>query len=108
MSVLGLPNPRWAKVSTLDELLAFGDEIGWPVVLKTPRGGYDGKGVLVLDSPEEARERSTAWFEQLPSRIDFSALLAEEKVPLPVNSPRWWLAVKAAKCAPGRSLRPFR
>ena len=27
---LGLPNPRWAKVSTLDELLAFGDEIGWP------------------------------------------------------------------------------
>lgn len=78
---LGLPNPRWAKVSTLDELLAFGDEIGWPMVLKTPRGGYDGKGVLVLDSPEEARERSTAWFEQLPSRTDFSALLAEEKVP---------------------------
>ena len=78
---LGLPNPRWAQVSTLDELLAFGDEIGWPVVLKTPRGGYDGKGVLVLDSPEEARERSAAWFEQLPSRTDFSALLAEEKVP---------------------------
>ena len=78
---LGLPNPRWAKVSTLDELLAFGDEIGWPVVLKTPRGGYDGKGVLVLDSPEEARERSAEWFEQLPSRTDFSALLAEEKVP---------------------------
>lgn len=78
---LGLPNPRWAKVSTLDELLAFGDEIGWPVVLKTPRGGYDGKGVLVLDSPAEACERSSEWFEQLPSRTDFSALLAEEKVP---------------------------
>ena len=78
---LGLPNPRWAQVSTLDELLAFGDEIGWPVVLKTPRGGYDGKGVLVLDSPADARERSAEWFEQLPSRTDFSALLAEEKVP---------------------------
>ena len=36
---LGLPNPRWAKVSTLTELLEFGDATGWPVVLKTPRGG---------------------------------------------------------------------
>ncbi|WP_413041915.1 5-(carboxyamino)imidazole ribonucleotide synthase [Rothia dentocariosa] len=78
---LGLPNPRWARVETLDELLAFGDEIGWPVVLKTPRGGYDGKGVMVLDSPQHAREQAAAWFDELPHRTDFSALLAEEKVP---------------------------
>ena len=26
---------------------AFGDEIGWPVVLKAARGGYDGRGVWV-------------------------------------------------------------
>ncbi len=78
---LGLPNPRWARVETLDELLAFGDEIGWPVVLKTPRGGYDGKGVMVLDSLQHAREQAAAWFDELPHRTDFSALLAEEKVP---------------------------
>ena len=78
---LGLPNPRWAEVKTLEELLAFGDEIGWPVVLKTPRGGYDGKGVLVLDTPEEAAERASVWFDQLPERSDFTSLLAEEKVP---------------------------
>ncbi|WP_421083561.1 5-(carboxyamino)imidazole ribonucleotide synthase [Rothia nasimurium] len=78
---LGLPNPRWAEVTTLDELLAFGDDAGWPLVLKTPRGGYDGKGVMVLDSADEARVESAAWFDQLPSRTDFSALLAEEKVP---------------------------
>lgn len=79
---LGLPNPRWAEVKTLDELLSFGDEIGWPVVLKTPRGGYDGKGVLVLDDADQARGADVArWFEQLPERTDFSSLLAEEKVP---------------------------
>ncbi|ORC15428.1 5-(carboxyamino)imidazole ribonucleotide synthase [Rothia nasimurium] len=78
---LGLPNPRWSQVRTLGELLDFGAEIGWPVVLKTPRGGYDGKGVLVLVDEQDARTRSASWFEQLPTRTDFSALLAEEKVP---------------------------
>lgn len=78
---LGLPNPRWAEVRTLDELLAFGNSIGWPLVLKTPRGGYDGKGVMVLDSAQQAAQESVSWFEQLPQRTDFSALLAEEKVP---------------------------
>lgn len=72
---LGLPNPRWSAVGSVQELLAFGDAIGWPVVLKTPRGGYDGKGVKIIDGPAEAAERSTAeWFEQM------SPLLAEEKV----------------------------
>lgn len=78
---LGLPNPRWAEVHTLDDLLAFGDQTGWPLVLKTPRGGYDGKGVLVLDSAQHATEEARPWFDQLPERTDFSALLAEEKVP---------------------------
>lgn len=79
---LGLPNPRWAEVTTLQELLDFGEEIGWPVVLKTPRGGYDGKGVLVLDDPTAASgEDVQKWFAQLPERKDFSSLLAEEKVP---------------------------
>ena len=47
---LGLPNPEWAAVSSVSELTAFGERIGWPVVLKTPRGGYDGKGVRVVRS----------------------------------------------------------
>ena len=29
---------------------AFGADHGWPVVLKTARGGYDGRGVWVVDS----------------------------------------------------------
>ena len=74
MAELGLPQPDWRAVTTLDELLTAGDEIGWPVVLKTPRGGYDGKGVWVLDSAEEARE-ANVWFNG-----DHTALLVEAKV----------------------------
>ncbi|WP_138925735.1 5-(carboxyamino)imidazole ribonucleotide synthase [Glutamicibacter creatinolyticus] len=69
---LGLPNPRWAKVKNVAELIAFGDEIGWPIVLKTPRGGYDGKGVRILDDAQAARDAAD-WFAN-------GALLAEDKV----------------------------
>ncbi|WP_410538307.1 5-(carboxyamino)imidazole ribonucleotide synthase [Streptomyces sp. KL2] len=45
-------------------------EEGWPVVLKTVRGGYDGKGVWVVSSEAEAAE---------PFRAGVP-VLAEEKV----------------------------
>ncbi|MHA7239378.1 5-(carboxyamino)imidazole ribonucleotide synthase [Arthrobacter sp. TMS1-12-1] len=45
---LGLPNPSWRAVTGPSDVASFAASIGWPVVLKTPRGGYDGKGVLVL------------------------------------------------------------
>lgn len=78
---LGLPNPRWAEVTDVEALVDFGDKTGWPVVLKTPRGGYDGKGVMVLDDATEARgEEAQKWFANLPHRTDFSSLLVEEKV----------------------------
>lgn len=35
---------------------AFAEAHGWPVVLKAVRGGYDGKGVWVVDGPAEAEE----------------------------------------------------
>lgn len=79
---LGLPNPRWAAVRSVEDLRAFGEESGWPVVLKTPRGGYDGKGVMVLDSAEDRGEEVAAWFARAAeSGVDDGALLAEEKVP---------------------------
>lgn len=71
---LGLPNPRWAAVHHVEDLVAFGDQIGWPIVLKTPRGGYDGKGVRVLGSAADAAA-SIDWFGAM------SPLLAEEMVP---------------------------
>ena len=69
---LGLPNPAWDAVSTVDELVAFGERNGWPVVLKTPRGGYDGKGVRFVQDAAAAADAAD-WFTG-------GALLVEEKV----------------------------
>ena len=70
---LELPNPAWASVPDVAALVRFGDETGWPVVLKMPRGGYDGKGVRIVASAEEAAD-TTEWFDAM------SPLLAEAKV----------------------------
>jgi 5-(carboxyamino)imidazole ribonucleotide synthase len=53
LTQMGIPCPRWAQARTLEDVEAFGREVGWPLVAKTPRGGYDGKGVRVCG---EARE----------------------------------------------------
>jgi 5-(carboxyamino)imidazole ribonucleotide synthase len=56
LTAAGIPCPRWRAVGDLDELVAFGAEAGWPVVLKTPRGGYDGKGVWLLRDEAQGAE----------------------------------------------------
>ncbi|MET8156148.1 5-(carboxyamino)imidazole ribonucleotide synthase [Sphaerisporangium sp. NPDC005289] len=53
LTAIGVPCPAWARVSSADDLDAFGKEHGWPVVLKAVRGGYDGRGVWVCSSAEE-------------------------------------------------------
>ena len=53
LSELGLPCPRWTVARTADDVAGFGEDVGWPVIAKTPRGGYDGKGVRRVDGPEE-------------------------------------------------------
>ncbi|HLM03681.1 MAG TPA: 5-(carboxyamino)imidazole ribonucleotide synthase [Blastococcus sp.] len=52
----GEPQPAWAEARTVHEVTAFAEEVGWPVVLKTPRGGYDGKGVFVVDGPDQVAD----------------------------------------------------
>lgn len=72
LSELGLPVPEWAAVSTEAELDAFIEAHGGVAVVKTPRGGYDGKGVRVVRRGHEAID----WFES-PGIGD---LLVEELV----------------------------
>ncbi len=71
LTELGLPCPRWRLVEDVAGLVDFGVEAGWPLVLKTPRGGYDGKGVRFVGDAGEAE----AWLR------DAGPLLAEELVP---------------------------
>ena len=53
LTALGAACPVNRVVADAAALAAFGDEHGWPVIAKTSRGGYDGKGVWRLDSAED-------------------------------------------------------
>ncbi|MDN5875184.1 MAG: 5-(carboxyamino)imidazole ribonucleotide synthase [Brevibacterium sp.] len=70
MDELGLPNPAWAEITSRADVEAFVERVGFPFILKTPRGGYDGKGVRVIDTIDEA----LTWLDEV------GQLLAEEKV----------------------------
>jgi len=54
-AALGLPVPAHRLIAGADDLRAFGDEHGWPVVAKARRGGYDGRGVWIVANPEEGQ-----------------------------------------------------
>ncbi len=81
LTELGVPCPRHALVTSRAEVEAF----GLPCVLKTTRGGYDGKGVWFVESPDDVeaplRAAEQAGVELLAEeRVDFrrelSALVA--------------------------------
>lgn len=48
----GLPVPPFVVTRSADEVCGFAAEVGWPVVAKLARGGFDGRGVHVLTSPQ--------------------------------------------------------
>ncbi|MGO1854820.1 MAG: 5-(carboxyamino)imidazole ribonucleotide synthase [Microbacteriaceae bacterium] len=73
LAELGIPQPDWARVANADELQAFLDDHGGRAVVKTPRGGYDGKGVRLVRTSADAAD----WFEQTAAD---DALLVEELV----------------------------
>ncbi|RFA22616.1 5-(carboxyamino)imidazole ribonucleotide synthase [Subtercola boreus] len=73
---LGVPMPDWAEVSNEDELEAFLADHGGEAVIKTSRGGYDGKGVRLVTRAAEAAD----WFTALNEDGRGGALLAEERV----------------------------
>jgi 5-(carboxyamino)imidazole ribonucleotide synthase len=54
LSELNVPCPSWAKITNSSELDAFIQAHGGVAILKTPTGGYDGKGVRVVRSSNDA------------------------------------------------------
>ncbi|MGX7676209.1 5-(carboxyamino)imidazole ribonucleotide synthase [Plantactinospora sp. DSM 117369] len=86
LTELTAPVPRWRPVVEPDDLVDFGDELGWPVILKAARGGYDGRGVWVVSDPTEAAELVGTL------RTAGTELIAEERVAL-----RRELAVQVAR-----------
>jgi len=86
LSLLGVPCPIFEVLDvepgdTVDDLADAMHEFGYPAVLKTTRGGYDGKGVWVVRSPDDLGEPLAAGRELIAEElVDFrrelSALVA--------------------------------
>jgi len=70
----GIPVPIFEVVATPEALVAFADRTGWPVIAKTSRGGYDGKGVWKVDDPSGAEE-------PFANLAPHAQVLAEEYIP---------------------------
>ncbi|MDI3409160.1 5-(carboxyamino)imidazole ribonucleotide synthase [Streptomyces sp. B-S-A6] len=85
LDALGAPCPRHRIVKDPQDVAAFAEEgDGFPVILKTVRGGYDGKGVWFVRSAADAAEPFKAGVPVLAEeKVDFVRELAANVVRSP-------------------------
>jgi 5-(carboxyamino)imidazole ribonucleotide synthase len=82
---LGAPIPAFAEVLDVADVDAFAARVGGPIVVKTARGGYDGRGVTLARDVAEARAAAASYLdggapvlveERVNMRRELSALVA--------------------------------
>lgn len=74
LEALGAPVPRFAEVTDVADVDAFAEHVDAGIVVKTVRGGYDGRGVTLARDVAEARDVAAQYL------ADGVAVLIEEKV----------------------------
>jgi len=122
---LGLPGPKWTvldagRADVGEQLADVGARIGWPLVFKLSRGGYDGRGVWVVADQETARQlvadvplgRDQQWLVE--QRVPFERELAAVAVRSASGEIRAYPVVETVQThgmcnevvAPARGLNP--
>ncbi len=101
-----LPLPRHRLTSDIRATQSAAAELGWPVVIKTARGGYDGRGVWIIDSPaaleavlSDIAGRSADGAQAEGPDLSHPELLVEELLDLDLE-----LAVLIARRADGTAI----
>ena len=85
---IGLPVPKFIAVENRESFAQLGAEIGWPLVMKARRHGYDGQGTVIL---RDLPALEAAW-----EKWGCPSVLIEEFVPFEQE-----LAVIAARSPSG-------
>lgn len=85
---LGAPVPRFAAVASLDDVDAFAAEVGPAMVVKTIRGGYDGRGVVLADDVAAARAAVSGYLNSgVPVLLEARVAMRRELSALVARSP---------------------
>ncbi len=88
LEALGAPVPRYASVSSVDDAVAFSRAVGGPAVIKTVRGGYDGRGVVMVSSADEAAEVVSRYLaDGVPVLVEEKVAMRRELAALVARSP---------------------
>lgn len=109
----GIPTAEFAPVRSRDELAAAELSIGYPSVLKTRLGGYDGKSQWVVRSPadadaawDQARGAALIWERLIPFDRELSIIAARNAdgqiVAFPTSENQHDHGVLATTIVPGR------
>lgn len=100
LTAIGAPVPEWAVVHEAAGLVDFLGDHGGRAVVKTPRGGYDGKGVRVVRGAAEADD----WFGDageegllVEELVDFRRELAQLVARRPSGEVRAWPLVETVQ-----------
>jgi 5-(carboxyamino)imidazole ribonucleotide synthase len=88
LSALGAPVPRFSPVATVEDVDAFAALIDGPVVIKTVRGGYDGRGVVLADDLAAARAAVGRYLaDGVPVLLEERVSMRRELAALVAHSP---------------------
>ncbi|WP_436900995.1 5-(carboxyamino)imidazole ribonucleotide synthase [Halovenus halobia] len=60
LQAAGIPVPAFEAVDSAAELRAVLDELDYPAMLKAREGGYDGRGTVAVESPDDIEESFAA------------------------------------------------
>ncbi|UBH04681.1 N5-carboxyaminoimidazole ribonucleotide synthase [Leucobacter sp. Psy1] len=101
LAELGVPIPAWRAVADEADLDDFIGLHGGRAVVKTARGGYDGKGVRVVSAADEVRDWFTALAEDgrggrllVEELVDFTRELSQLVARRPSGESRTWPVVE--------------
>jgi 5-(carboxyamino)imidazole ribonucleotide synthase len=90
---LDCPVPAWAPVGQASDVADFGETHGWPVIVKAVRGGYDGRGVWVVDGVDATRDLLAELGPDVPLLVERRVAIVREVAVQVARSPLGEVAV---------------